>query len=47
MTNSIAIVLALFIIGGIVADIVLNDSEALVFLGRKGLGLIDQIAFWR
>ncbi|MEP4195421.1 MAG: hypothetical protein ABJL99_07260 [Aliishimia sp.] len=47
MTNSIAIVLGLLIVGGIVLDAWIYGAEHLVFLGKKLLELIEWIAFWR
>ncbi|KMW56606.1 hypothetical protein AIOL_001560 [Candidatus Rhodobacter oscarellae] len=47
MTNTIAIILGLTIIGLVGLDMYLTGGETLVFLGRKLLDLIDYIAFWR
>jgi hypothetical protein len=47
MTNSMATVLAVVIGGLIAADVVLNDTTALLFLARKALDLIEWLAFWR
>lgn len=47
MTNRIAIFLGALLIALIVLDLVLFGSEHLVFLGKKFLGLIEWIAFWR
>ena len=47
MTNSIAIVLALLIIGAIAADVMLYGTEHLIFLGKRFAELLEWIAFWR
>jgi hypothetical protein len=47
MTNRIAIVLGLIILGAIVLDVVLYGSEHVIFLGKKLAELIEWIAFWR
>ena len=47
MTNSIAIGLGLLILGGIGVDAFLTGGEGLMFLARKGLDLLEWIAFWR
>lgn len=47
MTNRIAVVLGILLIGLITADIVLFDAEHLVFLGKKLFSLIEWMAFWR
>jgi len=47
MTNSIAIGLAVLIVGFLVADALAFDWAMTVFLGRKGLELTEYMAFWR
>lgn len=47
MTNRIAIILGLIIVGTIVLDVVLYGSEHMIFLGKKLAELIEWIAFWR
>ena len=47
MTNSIAVVLGILILGGIAADVMFNDATALLFLAKKLYQLIEWIAFWR
>lgn len=47
MTNTIAIVLAGLVVGGLVVDIVFFGGETLLFLGRKFLDLLTWVAFWR
>ncbi len=47
MTNSIAIGLGAFILGGLALDAFLFGSEHLVFLGQKFFDLLQWVAFWR
>ncbi|WP_299602999.1 hypothetical protein [uncultured Tateyamaria sp.] len=47
MTNRIALVLALLIIGAITLDVMLYGMEHLIFLGKKFAELLEWIAFWR
>ncbi len=47
MTNTIAIGLALIIIGFFIIDFSFFDSSILVFLGRKMFALTEYLAFWR
>lgn len=47
MTNRLAIILGLILVGLIAADIVLVEGANLLFLGRKFFVLIDWLAFWR
>ena len=47
MTNQIAIVLGLIIVGAIFLDVFLYGSEHLIFLGKKFAELVEWIAFWR
>ncbi|MFB9150302.1 hypothetical protein [Roseovarius ramblicola] len=47
MTNRIAIVLVLLILGGVAHDALRNDLSGLVFLARKLMALIEYLAFWR
>lgn len=47
MSNRVAAVIFGVIVFAILADVVLNDFRAGVFLGRKFLDLTDYIAFWR
>ncbi|WP_205389214.1 hypothetical protein SuNHUV7_35120 (plasmid) [Pseudoseohaeicola sp. NH-UV-7] len=47
MTNRIAIVLGLIIVGAILLDVFLYGSEHLIFLGKKFAELVEWIAFWR
>ena len=47
MTNRIAILLGLFLIAAIVADVMLYGNDHMIFLGKKLFELIEWIAFWR
>lgn len=47
MTDRIALILALALIGLVIADIVGNGGEALLFLMRKFFVFIEFLAFWR
>jgi len=47
MTNRIAIVLGLLILGGVAYDVLRNDLSGLLFLARKLMELIEYLAFWR
>ncbi|MCV2880844.1 hypothetical protein [Actibacterium sp. XHP0104] len=47
MSNRSALILALLIAVGLIADQVANDGQASMFLARKMVDLIDYLAFWR
>ena len=47
MTNRIAFVLGLLIIGAIVVDYIYYGTEHVVFLAKKMTDLIEWLAFWR
>ncbi len=47
MTNRLAAWLAILIVAAIAGDAVFNDGASGLFLARKGLNLIDWLAFWR
>lgn len=47
MTNRIAFIVFVLIGLGIVADVMLNDSKALLFMGKKLFDAIEWLAFWR
>lgn len=47
VTNTIAIVLGLLLIGGITADVMYYGNEHMIFLGKKMFELIEWLAFWR
>lgn len=46
MTNRIAIVLGLILLGAATLDFFFFGFEHLVFLGKKLIDLIDWMAFW-
>lgn len=47
MTNTIAIVLGVMIVCGVVADIMFTDSANIVFLAKKFTAMTEWMAFWR
>jgi len=47
MTNQLAIILGVLIVGAILTDVIFNDSDAMVFLLQRFLELIEWVAFWR
>lgn len=47
MTDRIALVFAALIALAVLADVVLNQSAALLFLGKKLVDLIDYVSIWR
>lgn len=47
MTNTLAIILGLLVVAGIVADIMLTDATNLLFLAKKFTDMTEWIAFWR
>ncbi|MCC5975175.1 MAG: hypothetical protein JJT81_14135 [Rubellimicrobium sp.] len=47
MTNSVAIGLLVFLLGALAADWMLNDLQGALMLARRGLDLIEFLAFWR
>lgn len=47
MTNTIALILGLLILGGIAVDVLIYGNEHMLFLGRKFFDLLDWVAFWR
>ncbi|WP_299921448.1 hypothetical protein [uncultured Pelagimonas sp.] len=47
MTNKLAIVIGLAVVGAVAADVFLADGEASLFLARKMFVLLDWLAFWR
>jgi len=47
MTNSIAIVLGLVILGALALDYAMFGFDHLIFLAKKMLALIEWMAFWR
>ncbi len=47
MPNAVALSLFAVILGALALDALLNDFEATLALARRGLDLIDRLAFWR
>jgi hypothetical protein len=47
MTDKIALWLAVVMIVLVLADILLNQGHALLFLGREIADLVQYVAFWR
>lgn len=47
MTNTAALLFAALLVILIAGDVLANDATALTFLGRRFLGLIEHLAFWR
>jgi hypothetical protein len=46
MTNRLAIILALALVGAVLADVVFFGGANLLFLGKKLFFLMDWLAFW-
>ncbi len=47
MSNTLALILGLIILGAIAGDVALYDSEHLVFMGKKFFAFVEWLAFWR
>ncbi|GIT91837.1 hypothetical protein JANAI62_22940 [Jannaschia pagri] len=47
MSNAVALVLALSITSVVLADLLFNGADALLFLARKFLALVEYLAVWR
>ena len=47
MSNQLAIVLGVIVLGALGLDHFLNDNTALLFTARKFEDLIEYLAFWR
>jgi hypothetical protein len=47
VTNRLAFVLALLIVTALAADVMLDDSKAVMFLLRKFVDMVEWLAFWR
>ncbi len=47
MNNTMAIIIGLCLIGLVIFDMRVNDSEYIIIWGKQLLRLIDWIAFWR
>ncbi|WP_168798006.1 hypothetical protein [Pacificoceanicola onchidii] len=47
MTNRLAVILGLIIVGAVAADYAVYGNEHLLFLARKFFDLLQWVAFWR
>ncbi len=47
MTNGLAIALAALLAAALAWDALAQDWAGTLFLGRKGLDLVEYLAFWR
>lgn len=47
MSDRIALILALLILGAVLADLTLVHSGVTMFLARKLYQFVDYLAFWR
>jgi hypothetical protein len=47
MTNRIALILGLLLLGAIVLDLFLVGTQHLIYLGKKLFELTEWMAFWR
>ncbi len=47
MTNTIAMVLGVLILGALTIDVMIYGTEHLLFLGRKFADFLEWLAFWR
>ncbi|MCX7560037.1 hypothetical protein OS190_10705 [Sulfitobacter sp. F26204] len=47
MTNLIAFILGILLVGAIAVDWAFYGTEHMIFLGKKMLELIEWVAFWR
>ncbi|MGH1412135.1 MAG: hypothetical protein ACRBB0_01495 [Pelagimonas sp.] len=47
MTNQLAIIIGLALVGAVAADVFLADGMSTLFLARKLFVLLDWVAFWR
>ena len=47
VTDKIALVLGMFVVAAIAADVLANDSHALLFLLKKFADMVEWMAFWR
>jgi hypothetical protein len=47
VTDRIALIIGLVIVGAILADLFANGGEALFFLSRKFVDMVEYLAFWR
>ena len=47
MTNRLAIILGVLLVGALLYDVFTNDGTTLLFLMRRFVDLIQWLAFWR
>lgn len=47
MTNTIAVVLGVLILGALAIDVMVYGTEHILFLGRKFAEFLEWLAFWR
>ena len=47
VSDRIALTLAALILGLVVADVLANGGDVLLFLGRKFTDLLEYVIFWR
>ncbi|MGX9354401.1 hypothetical protein ACS3SW_04335 [Roseobacteraceae bacterium S113] len=47
MTNQLAIWLGVCVVGALVLDLVFFGTDHILFLAKKGMELIEWMAFWR
>lgn len=47
MTNKLAIILGLVILGAIATDLLANGGVAVMFLLKKFANMVEWLAFWR
>ncbi len=47
MNNITALILAVTIVVAILLDVTMNSADAITFLLRKLVDMVDYVAFWR
>ncbi|MFT5786681.1 MAG: hypothetical protein ACI9KK_002041 [Ascidiaceihabitans sp.] len=47
MTNPLALILGMLLVGAMCFDIFMNDTQNLLFLAKKFADMIEWVAFWR
>lgn len=47
MSDRVALFVAFLFLFLIVLDLLANNGQAIFFLSKKGMGLIEWMAFWR
>lgn len=47
MTNRLALILGTLLVFAVLADLLLDDGAALLFLSKKLIELMEWMAFWR